>query len=719
MKIHWHQLNLSHVLIPLLALGPVGSAAFAQVSEERASSRALEEIVVTAQKREQRLQDVPLSLSAITSQTLEDSGLSGIQDLAQMTPGLIFQETIGRQTTAPSIRGIAPGGFSDPTVAVMIDGYTSGFQRSGNNASLVELERVEILRGPQATLYGRNAIGGVINYITKKPDEEFRGDLRAEAGSYDTYLLQGSVSGPLMEDKLFGGIALGYRESGGFLDNEFTGESNVNDEEDVNARVSLRFVPTDRLEVNFTADYNEADDAYGDPSYVYPNQYLTGSPPSLLDVGAGLVDFNDIDRRVDQVPAGQGFVREEATFVLNVTYDLGWATLTSITGTSDQETSIISPFTREPSSAFDFDVQWDIESWSEELRLASQGDGPLQWMVGAYIFDNQRERSLFLDFGDANWALFQQSIDEVENLAVFGNVDYAISEKWSIAAGLRYDQEDRKLTDLLLNREGESSIEEWLPSLSLSYRPSDDIHVYGTVSRGYHAGGPNELGSVAAGAPESYDPEYLTNYEVGIKGQLPDAAFSYEVALFFMDWEEQQVFTAFDTFNRFIINAGQSEVYGIELFGRWNPVEGLELTGALSWLDTEYTEFFNPIDTAPFGIDPDLAGNRLPYAADLSASASAQYTRPLSNGWDLRLRADMSYVGDRAFDATNLFVADEYFTTNLYAGIQNERFELGAYARNVTDEEFLNGGFVPSPGFPPLATLGDPRIVGLRLRVRL
>ncbi|MEQ8263341.1 TonB-dependent receptor [Pseudohaliea sp.] len=706
-----HITKLKHLSIAVAIA--CGTDALAQQGTD-ADKRALEEVLVTAQKREQRLQDVPMSLSAFTAKDIVESGMVGVQDLAQMTPGLVFAETIGRQTTVPVIRGIAPFGFGDPTVVMMIDGYTNGFNRSGNNASLVDLERIEILRGPQPTLYGRNAIGGVINYISKKPGDEFRASFRGDAGTRGTYLAQGSVSGPLVEDVLAGGLALGYREFGGFMDNVVTGENDVNEEKDINARATLRFTPGDRLTVDLTADYNEADDAAGDPSHV-PPAFFPPDPLSLIAVGQGAFDFNDFDRTISQDVLG-GFDREESTIVLNASYDFGWAELTSITGTSSQETSIRTDVTRLPGpSPFGeyFDVAIDNDSWSEELRLASTGDGALTWLVGAFYFENQRDRLLTFD---GNFTI-QDTTGEVTNWALFANVEYALSERWSVIAGLRYDEEERKEKDNFQALEADSKFEEWLPSLSVSYKPSETMHYYATISRGYHAGGPNSFPSIAFGAPATYDPEYVTNYEVGAKGFLLDGKMSFEAALFYMDWEDQQIQNSFNELVGFIENAGGSEVTGLEFSAQYAPVDALELSLSFSVLDAEYTEFLSPLQAAPFGLSPDLSGNDMIQAPDFSGNLSAQYTLPLGDGWDMRLRADVNHVGERAFDTTNLLIADAYTTLDLYAGVRSDRLELGVFANNATDEDFLVGGILASVGFPPLLTVGDPSVFGLRVTV--
>lgn len=677
-------------------------------------SRALEEIVVTAQKREQRLQDVPMSLSAFTAQTITDTGMLGVQDLAQIAPGLIFAETIGRQTTVPVIRGVAPFGFGDPTVVMMIDGYTNGFNRSGNNATLVDLERIEILRGPQPTLYGRNAIGGVINYITKKPGDELRASLRGEVGTRGTYVAQGSVSGPLAEGVLAGGLALGYREFGGSMDNIVTGVRNVDEEKDINARATLRFTPSDRLTIDVTVDYNEADDAVGDPAHV-PPAFFPPDPLSLIAVGAGAFDFNQFDRTISQDVLG-GFDRKESTFVFNASYDLGWAELTSITGISSQSTSVRVDVNRMPGpSPFGalFDVEIDNDSWSEELRLASSGDGRLTWLVGAFYFENQRDRGITFD----DVLRLTDTTGKVINWAVFANAEYEFTDRWSVIAGLRYDSEKRRESDNFAGLRATSEFDEWLPSLALSFKPNDNLNLYAAVSRGYHAGGPNPFLAIELGAPPAYGPEYVNNYEIGAKGFVLDGRMSFEAAIFNMDWKDQQIQNSFNELTGFIENAGASRVRGLEFSAQYLPVDALELSLSFSVLDAEYRRFFSPLQAAPFGLSPDLSGNDMIYAPDFSASASAQYTWPLRDGWDLRLRVDVNHVGKRAFDTTNLLIADGYTVLNLYAGVQSDKTEIGFFARNATNEKYLTGGILPSVGFPPLLTVADPSIFGLRIAV--
>ncbi len=697
-----------------LLLTPV---AMAQTSDRSATDTGrLEEIIVTALKREQPLQDVPASVAAVTGKTLEDAGVSGIQELAQVVPGLQFAETIGRQTTNPSIRGVTPFGFADPTVQVLVDGYTNGFSRSGNNVALLDLERVEVLKGPQPTLYGRNALGGVLNYVTRAPQPEFRSTLLAEFDERGSYRLQASASGALIGDSLLAGLAIGYRDAEGFLDNTVGGAKDVNDEEDMNARLRLRYLGGEALEVNLTVDYNEADDAAGDPAHV-PPAFYSPMKPTLTQVAAGQVNFNNFTRTIQHDILG-GFDREDTTVVLNVAYDFGATKLVSITGIGNQETDIRTDVTRTPGPSFFgnfFSVKIDLYSWSQELRLMSQDNDRFNWLVGAYVFSSESNRLLAFDGGAPN----QDTTVESDNWAVFVNGSIRLGERWTLAGGLRYDVEDRLQRNNLTRVAPESDAEEVLPSLSLSYKPKDGLHFYGLVSRGSHAGAPNAAAAIAAGAPPKYDSEYMTNYEFGIKGTSDDGRWSYETAIFLMDWSDQQIQSTLTPLLGFISNAGKSEVKGLEVAARYRPTDRLDLSVSMSALDAKYKNYFDPINTAPFGLSAELGGNDMIYAPDLAASLSAQYVRPIATGgWKLRLRGDVNYTGERPFDVTNLLIADAYTIVNLYAGIQNESYEVGVYGNNVLDEDFLTGGILPSTFFPPLLTIGDPRTFGVRATVR-
>ena len=701
------------------------AAVSAPLTAQEGSQSVLEEILVTASKRTENVQDLPFSVVAIGEQLINDSQLTSPQGLAQMTPGLNFIETIGRATGTPVVRGISPTAFQDPTVLVYTDGFTLGLTGESNNAYLFDLERIEVLKGPYPTLYGRNALGGVINYIVKKPGDEFEGYARAEwssikggAGVVDAAF---SAGGPLVEDRFYAKVAVGYRDDGGFLDNLFDGGSNVNDQEDLNLGGILRATPSDNLEITLTSSYAEADDACGDCSNV-PQPWGMGTFLDYVMLGQGTPDINDADRSVNQDVLGF-FDKEEQRHVLNISYDFDAVNLTNVLGYGELDIHTKADLDRLPgftlTGSVAFDNYVEMQGWSNELRLSSTGDGALRWLLGFYYFELERDQVITLDTLFGSFPV-EDSARDVENYAFFVNADYDVSERFSIGFGLRYDDEQTSIEDLLTGIAREGDADEILPKFTASYRPADDLTLYASVSKGYHAGG---LNSPTTPLP-AYDPEFLWNYEVGAKGFSHEGRMRYDVAAFYMDWTDQQLETTF--FNGFfneayVINAGKSRVYGIDGSIEAELSDGFTVSAALAWLNAEYKKATDSLTAPGLGLDPDISGNDMINTPEITATVSVQYVRPVgSGGWDLRLRFDGAYNDEFAVDSSNVGIVDAYFMANAYAGLQNERVEVGVFARNLFDEEYLTGGFVPgfNPflAFPPLASIGRPRTVGVRLR---
>lgn len=716
-----HQTTAAGLALIAAATAVFTPTAFAQSGDS--ARQALEEIIVTARKRDESIMDIPVSISAFSELEIANARIDNLQDVARLSPSLVVAESVGRQTSSPSIRGVAPLSFADPTVLVYVDGFTLGFTRTQNNAMLAGLERIEVLRGPQATLYGRNALGGVINYITKKPTERVEGHVDIELGDYEWTRLNASVSGPISEaNKLYGSVSVGYSKYEGFMYNRWDDQENVNGEEDRLATVNLRYSPTDRTTLNFTYTYGKADDDCGDCSHV-PDTFL-GSlvPDAYLELGAGNVDFNDVDRSVNQDFLGW-FKRDEDTFVLNAEVEFDKLTWTSIVGYGDSFTSIAADQTREPGvtipifGAF-FVVDRDNDGWSAETRLASNTDGAFSWLVGLYAYEYERRAQIYLEdpttpnFGDTT--LFTNNTLNVENYAAFVNFDYDLSEAWNIGVGLRYDYEDNGSLNELNGETRSVDKGVFLPRVDVTYRVSDYMNLFGTISRGYHAGGTNN-----PVAPEpTYEPEFLTNYEAGIKGSTADGRLSYELAAFYMDWEDQQVQQFIIGPNiTYILNEGESDITGLEATFSAVPLNGFTLAGSFSWLDAEYAKYNDNLNAPILGLDPDLSGNQVIFAPDVTASLSGQYIFPITGNWDARLRANVSYVGERAMDPTNLAVLDPYSVTSLYAGMQNGRYEIGAFVDNLFDETYVLGGSISTSFFAPLTTIGDPRIWGVRGRI--
>ncbi|MGH6633976.1 MAG: TonB-dependent receptor, partial [Sphingopyxis sp.] len=401
------------------------------------------------------------------------------------------------------------------------------------------------------------------------------------------------------------------------------------------------------------------------------------------------------------------------TAVLNATYDFGGVTLTSITGAARQDTDLRADTNRLPTlstsslGSMFFNVKIRNEGWSEELRLASDGDGPLIWLVGGYAYQNRR-RSDTLSNGVG---IFSSNIVRITNLAAFANLEYKLTDRLSVIGGLRYDWEKRSLENPVINSLFERKAGEWLPSATLSFKPTEDIHLYATYTRGYHSGGTNDPAFAPANRI-NYESEFLTNYEVGMKGKLAGGRMSYSVAAFLMDWTNQQITrqSPINPVRTYVENAGKSRIKGIEASVSATPTRGFDVNASISVLDARFVDYIDPISASVFGISPDLGGNKLSFAPSVTVSAGAQYVFPIGvGGWDARLRADINMVSDRSFNVTNLLIADGYSVVNLYAGVQNEQFQIGLFADNASDERYLTGGSISASTFPPLLTVGKPR----------
>lgn len=702
------------------ALLPIEAAA-------QEAQRQLEEVIVTAQKVKQPLLDVSSSLQVLGSSTIHDADVSQISDIVMLTTGLEYEHSFGRQTTNAVIRGVSAQFLSDPTVVTFIDGFSLGFTRLVDNSLLTDLERIEVLKGPQATLYGFDALGGVINYVTKKPSQTPEALVSAEYGSYDSYKVTASASGPIAESqRLYGRLAVATRREGGTVDNLFDGAKDVNPQRDVGTRGSLRWVATDSLEFNASASYNKTDDGCGDCSHIPPghNSDNPFSPNSSFPaIGQGLLNWNDHARTTDMSYLGS-YHTTNGDVVLNTTYTQPLFTVTSITGYGYIDSALRACSCGPKVGSFvpgvpGYFVPDAIHGVSEELRVASNQQGRLTWLTGLYAYRSTTDSDLL--FGSVSLG---KSLGRTTNYAAFANADYALTRVFSVSAGLRYD--DNKQHAFLTGsfqapQTRDRSQTTVLPRYSVSYKPNDRTNVYATVSKGYHAGGFN---SINAPSP-SYDSEYVWNYEVGFKGAFWGNRVQTQVDAFYLDWTGQQINLSVQSSGvsqSFIANAGRSRIKGEEAALQWAVSERFHLDGSLTFLDAKYKSYQDTIIAPLFGVNPDLSGKTLPFAPRFTGSLSGQYVAPLSLGagaWNVRLRADVRYSSARYFDPTDLLRADPYWLANVYAGIQNERYEIGVYADNVFDKGYLTGGFLPQAFvFPPEVVLGEPRMVGVRFSAR-
>jgi len=729
--------------------------AYAQDDTTAADSADEEQtIVVTATKRETDLQETPASISAVTGDTLQQRQIVDIEGLAQQLPSVNFGQTTGNARIA--IRGI---GFDNTTVgnegrvAYHLDGVFIS-RPAAALTGFYDIERVEVLRGPQGTLYGRNATGGAINVIPRAPGDRLNGYFEASYGNYEAFRLEGAVGGPLAEGV---GARLSFQvnERDGFGTN-LTNGRDVDDLSTRAIRAQLHFEPSADLEIRLAADWFHQDDhAYSfhflgqgsrpDPNSTppLPGQQLTG-----IRAG-GVVPLNLRDSTSDSGPDN------ERTFwglSANIRWDLGAVELNSVTGYRDNDFQITSDLdvTSAPLTVYDQFEQ--SEHFSQELRLS--GDfGRGDWMIGGYYFTESL-------FGGTRIALdpvvlanaapvlpplsfYRQGYYGVGELdteawALFANVRFELGDRFAVRLGARYSDEERRVDEELkldfatpwppfvpqfpptppgVRRQAQDSWSSFTPSATLEYRATDDLFFYATWSRGFKSGGFN-LGVVQA----PFRPERLDDYEGGVRATWLDGRLTTNLSVFYYDYSNLQVTKIVGT-AVVIENAASARVTGLEAEIVLRPVRNFQIDAALSLLDTEYQDYVSADPARPQLGPLDLSGNELTQSPNYTLNLGASYTWETDIG-DITLRGEGRFVDRVWFTQFNVdYVSQpayELFNAYLTWRSRDERFSVTAFMRNIGNEDIVSAGFIGSSlvGSPLLGSFEPPRIYGVTAGVR-
>lgn len=695
----------------------MGTSAVALAAPAVAQSTDGGDIIVTAQKTgAQSILEVPATITALGAETLNAARVQDLGDIAKLNPSINFQESLGRAFNFLSIRGVSSTEGGTPTVQVYVDGFTSGIARSQLNTTLFDLERVEVLEGPQATLYGRNSIGGVINYVTRKPGNKLEAQTSLTLAEYGESTAIGRIAGPIATDHLFAEASVAYHQRGGYLTNTVNGDD-IDKEEDLSGRVALRAV-FDQTTIDLSGTISRTDDGCSDCSYVPADYQLPipiGLPPYNTQLRDGLVNLNAKNYNIDQ-DSPHYLKINSSTFIGTIEHDFGGVTLTSISGYSRVKTRL----------AFDIDrtanrnplinsfvaVNAVDKSYSEELRLSGGGEGQLRWLVGGYY-------SRIKQVGTSQLGGFPIGDDVVKskNAAVFANADLPIGD-FTLGAGIRYDHEENDASNVIAAIAGRSKSNEVLPRVTASYKLAERTMVYATVSKGYKSGGVN---TATATVPRTFAPEFLWNYEAGIKGKFLDNKLMLALSGFHMDWTDRQV-QLNDPTGVYVYqaNLGKAQIDGAELSANLRLSRGMTIDGGLTYLHARIKRYIDGSGVSTwYGVNPDLKGNTLPQTPSVRASLSPQWVTPVFDGkFDLRTRADVVYTGKRYFDAQNLLKQDAFALVNLYVGIENDRFEFGVFANNAFDQGYRSAGNL-SVLTGPLLTAGTPRVLGVRARVKV
>jgi outer membrane receptor protein involved in Fe transport len=756
----------------------LGTAANAQVQEEAPPKAAPEqdngEIIITAQKREEAILDIPQSVTVVGGEMLERHHAVSFQDYLSQVPGLSLEQSepgVGRLV----LRGVNTGGVSS-TVAVYVDETPFGSSTGLVNGAILagdfdtfDVNRIEVLRGPQGTLYGASSLGGVLKFVTNTPQfGKFEGRARAGVefvdGGGTGFNVNGVVNVPLGEVAAFRGSGF-YRKNAGWIDSSGKDGTllgivplpssdfgnNINEGQVWGGRGSVLFKPTNELTIRLTAiaQHIESDDASDvevddeyDPIDGKLQQTTWFREPNELDYRLynGVVEY---DFGFASLLSSTSFGSSDQTFradvvpIIGLTANFVFGPL-SPTGLT---TDLIYPFQ---------DQQTDVSKFTQEVRLASPSSDTFEWMVGAYFTHEEGKIDQFI--GSINQATGQPFGNPIlDNLAVaridsdykelagFANATWHVNDRFDITGGGRFAKNDQSahqtsdgpfvgFSDFVT--ESDESV--FTYSISPRYDVSDTTAVYARIAKGYRPGGPNVVSPTAPpNVPRTFDSDSLTSYEVGLKTDI-GRRVSFDISAYHLSWNDIQLFTVVDLVG-VNINGGSAVSNGIEGSLLFRPVPGLQLGVNGAWIDAHLTE-----DTPPLtgGFD----GDRLPWVPKLSFSLNADYEWKLSSATTAFVGGTLAYTGSQR---DNFVVSDivgldpdgnpifaftpqrrvpDYATVDLRAGVEFDRFTLEAYVKNLTNTEGVSSIGVPNDsGFNLLpdnairAALTRPRTIGLSL----
>ncbi|MEX0976543.1 MAG: TonB-dependent receptor [Woeseia sp.] len=713
-----------------VAMTLAGGDVFAQMA-------TLEEIVVTARKRAETLEESPVSVRAFTEAEIQSADINTPHDFIALTPNVTLVQTQNAGNSFINVRGISQARNSEMSVAVMVDGVLMS-NPAQFNQQLFDIQQIEVLRGPQGALYGRNAIGGAITIVTAQPTDEFAGKFELGADGGPGFTARGSISGPLGgSDALKFRASASYVDTDGYIDNALLGEE-ADPYKDVSARLKLLWEPSDR----FSADVRLSASAL-DTQALYFNI-------------AAEADDTSLPVRVNNPGINE---RDLLTFSLKLEWQGDYGSFTSITAYDDLEEILTGDqfdFLPRDESFLNFDPGFgglirsliddedidlsqtqflDTDSWSQEFRFVSPTDRRLRWIAGVYGISTDRYISTGnqVDRGNGVFPVYRVPrasvfspffgvpvtdpspqigllADGQDNFAwaVFGEMAYDLTDTFEAAFSLRYDEDTREnttLTEPLYDPTGiglvpgtvrEETWDDLQPKLTLRYRPNEDVTIYGGYSRGFRSGGFNQSGVGAAvpepGIEDLFDEQIADTYEAGIKSAFGDGRMFMSFSAFYTDFEGAYFFF-FDptTSTQNLGSIPKTEYIGFELEGNAQFNEYFSGYFGIGYTDSEIKEAADPADV----------GNQAPLVSEYTFNAGGVLRYPLGafgGNTDGVIRVDYQKIGDTWWDPGNISVRSPVDIVDIRIGLDvTDNWSLMLWARNAFDEEY-NSEFSPGPG---------------------
>ena len=695
------------------------------------SGTALEEVVVTAERRAEGLQNVPIAITAVSGDTLQKAGVEGVGDLVQVAQSLQFGQRFGNVFIA--VRGIGQAGQdigSQSGVTVSQDGVPL-LNQFMMDATFLDVARVEVLRGPQGTFEGRNATGGAVNVYTNLPTDTFTGWANVTAGNYAYWGAQAVVSGPIVSDKLMGRISFQRNEDNGWMRNDYLG-IRKNDTDLTQARVQLLAKPTDNLTMR--AMFEVTHDA-GDPAFATVLGRARPDKPTIIDV-LGL-PRNDLENLVVYMNRTDQRDTKDYKSTLITTWNPN-ANLTVTSTTGYVKHDLVLTDTDNDGTVGDYSlfplIGIHVKQFTQDVTAAANLGARTDLIVGAVYMHADSTEPLLLEVpptlvGPLDFEYFPD--EKLNSYALYGQIRHQLTDSLRLTVGGRYtiDQKDfvmnARIIGAPVTNKADDSWGAFTPRFVVDYVPTDNMLLYVSASRGFKSGGFNTFGDVSLPV-DVFDPEYVWNYEAGMKATFFDKALRTGLTAFYSDYTnlQQTIFRINpQTGVRYprVENAASAKIPGVELEVEAIPVRGLRLRAAGTWLDAKFGHFTSIDPIYPERGDQDFNGNRLPLAPRWQFNISGEYSFPISDKLKLTARGDYKWQSEIYFDLYNnpLNTQGSYGLMNASLSLAtiDDGWSLTAFARNLFDKHYVSQSLTAASDTVPsrVGQLGEPRRYGVTL----
>jgi len=644
---------------------------------------SLDTITVTAQKVEENIQEIPISTTVFNDIDIADRNIKTIKDINAYTPNLFIHENDGSGIVNPSLRGLSSGMAMVYSTSVSL--YVDGIPINGKlayNWILDDIERIEVLKGPQGTLYGKDSHAGAINVITKQPSNEIKGKVLAELGSDNKREYSFNISGPIVKDKLFVGLSAKHYEKDGFIYNS-TLNKNIDYREHNFGKLNLRYLPTDNLEFSLISSKYKQED---------------GSKRMALVNNTSRIVTNNFEEYSN---------KDINSHSLKIKYSLGEYTLESLTSMLDAETDLACDTDFSSSTYFEIPKSnGKHKKKAQEFRL-NKVNNTYKFVSGVYFDKDKGPYIANATMYDPSSNMtyynipFYKTHEDAKSFGIFTHLDYKLNNKFSVIGGIRYDKDEKSFKDDLSGENLSNDYGAISPKFALKYNLNPHSMIYTTIAKGYKSGG--YLSFAPAGYDKQYNKEELWSYEIGSKNMLFNNRLMLNTAIYYMDISDMQVSSTVNTQgNYYITNAAEATSKGLELEANFQATDSLSLFGSFGY---NITKFENYQDT-----QGNYSGNYNTHAPKYNYNLGAQY-RADNNYY---VRVDLNGYGKTYLDKANTNSKDAYSLVNLKLGYEKESFDIYVYANNLFDKEHNTNGEQGGS----VILYSEPREVGIQLAYR-